>query len=304
MSDEIFTIPQIKAAAKEYGYKMGDCLGPDHEKVCGSNKVNQKIADWLDRTVVPMMKRPEAIPGVYFIQLYPDSRKKSKAAIFPIQVGKPSNGQQNNVPVIIHMPASKEKMVNQPLAENSHLSLDTYLATQRELTEARGKIKELEVENIHLKAKVAQMEEAEEQHLSEQSTNDIVSQAMPVLGSFFENQKMNRMLKFLELSTSNPHLGQFAQFFMPGTNGNGQQQFQQVANNMNAEQQEMQKLIGEADEFIDTLDDEDAARVDAVLGKWKRSGNKDMRVFFGMLAEECPDIHKQLEAHLMGGEGE
>ena len=284
-NEKIYKLNEVKELSKKYQYRLGECLDGSGQKVCTSSSLTSKPHIWVDKTLIPFTTRPNN-NGIFYVYMYPDTQRKSKPDIYPIQVGKvPANAP-------INAPQVQPVIVQHTLSENpkdNPLSWESALAYQKEIADLKSENTKLTLQLAQAQKELSEFENDENLSEGEPNAKSFFADLLPVADQFMQNQKQARYLEFLRLASTNPALLQHAGAFVPA--GAPQMQAQQFGG-IPKRQPDIANdpLILKAQEFIDNLDDNDYAKIEQV-----KKVSKDLNAMFDNLAKMHPDLYDQLE---------
>lgn len=200
-----------------------------------------------------------------------------------------------NAPVVIHMPKEKN---GKTLSEANHpLSWDMALNYQEQISKLQVQVNNLTYENAQLKAENETLKEANTKALGEGKQadfmNNILQVGLPILSEFMESQKQKRLIE-LAMATGQP---------LPVTALQPQQPKVNPVAHKFQQQNEAALVLQKADEFIESLSDEEFERIDDLWEQFKATGNPNKLDFLNVtIKDNEPEIHTRLYAYLTGGE--
>lgn len=289
--NKFYSLAQISDHAKKYDMRLAECLDQQGQKPCASHPMNVKPGTWIKNTLTPFTQRPQN-NGIYYVYLYPDTKRKAKPDVFPIKVGKVSQNEQNSP---IQPP---QVIVNHNLSENKEdrLSLDKFFEYQAEINNLKNDNTRLSLQLEQANSRIKELENTET--LGENNPEKgFLSDLLPIADQWINNQKEQRYFEMIRQANGNPHLLAQADRFMPLHMRQQQPGTQQAWNGLPKPGTQQTNLandpiIKSAQEFIDNLSDEEYAKVEAV----KKQSN-DLTTMFDNLARLHPEIYEALYNH-------
>jgi len=275
---KIYKINEVINAAGQYGYKLGEILNGNGQKVAPSHHIKIKPKKWLETTVNDFIRKPTTAPAVYYIYLYPDHIKKNQPDVYPVQIGKAATGLSEHVPpapIVIQAPESKTEHV---------LSYDAAIKTNAELAELRATVARLTAENDRLTQEVKELnDELKEDEdaapgLSE-TAGSFLSQILPAADAWFKDRHAQRQLEFLKLKAQAPKVTANYEtlFLTPPEVQTAPQQ-----NNTNV-------ILDRAEIFFNSLPAEHYAEIELL-----KPGCKSYQEFFNKIKENYPETYAAL----------
>lgn len=291
--NKFYSLTQIADHAKKYDMRLAECLDQQGQKPCASHPMNVKPGTWIKNTLTPFTQRPQN-NGIYYVYLYPDTKRKAKPDVFPIKVGKVSQNEQN-API-----QPPQVIVNHNLSENKEdrLSLDKFFEYQTTINDLKAENTRLTLQLEQAQKELKEYENGENLgENTQESAKGFFSDLVPIADQWINNQKEMRYFEMVRQANGNPHLLAQADRFMPihmrqQMNPQAQQwnglpkpgtQNPDLAND---------PIIKSAQQFIDELNDEDYAKVEAV-----KKQSADLTTMFDNLARLHPEIYEALYNH-------
>jgi hypothetical protein len=272
---KIYKINEVINAAGQYGYKLGEILNVNGQKVAPSHHIKVKPKKWLETIVSDFIKKPTTPPGVYYVYLYSDHIKKNAADIYPIQIGKPSEnlGAPGFPPAPI--------VFQQPAAQVDHvLSYDQALANIREIESLKAENSRLTAENIRLNAELDAEAEPEAPGLGE-TAKSFIGQILPMADVWFKDRAAQRQMEFLKIKVAAPKVAAPYEnlFLTPPT--------------IAAPPDNTNNILNAAEAYFNTLAPELYAEIEAL-----KEGCKGYQEFFDKIKQANPEVYAQLYTHI------
>lgn len=200
---KFYSINEIADQAQRAKYVAAEIIDASGRKVMGGHNVKENPVKWLKSTVKNYLDMPNRTPGVYYVNMYFTANKKTAPDQYPIKVGNlPMSEAPPPVPVIQVMAPTKEPKDN-PLDWNAALNY------QEQISTLKSQLTAAQLENAALKQKIEDLEnEADDDApgLGENLQTFFKDAILPGVNMFFENQKKNRELQFVQMAQANPNL--------------------------------------------------------------------------------------------------
>jgi len=280
---KIYKINEVINAAGQYGYKLGEILNGNGQKVAPSHHIKIKPKKWLETTVNDFIRKPTTAPAVYYIYLYPDHIKKNQPDVYPVQIGKAATGLSEHIPpapIVIQAPESKTEHV---------LSYDAAIKTNAELAELRATVARLTAENDRLTKELEELnEELREEETAapglSETAGSFLSQLLPAADAWFKDRAQQRQMEFLKLKATAPKIAAPYEsiFLTPPAAA-------PVENNTN-------QILDRAEIFFNSLPAEHYAEIENL-----KTGCKSYNEFFERIKAAHPETYAALYAAIKEG---
>lgn len=215
-----YTIPKLKALAREQGYKMIALENAQGERVVSFNQINKSTDKQFD-VIVTRLKSELQPDGVYFILMAHNISKARNPDRYPITKGKVepevlAEAEKKSLPLT---PVIIEK------AENV-LSWESAVEMNKTIAEQAARIKQLEFENDQLQAQLDEEPDALEEDNSGGGLvgafKDMIPSLTPMLDRYFTLQEKKLDLDLLKLQNGTAKQatkGTERKPIVPGTQG-------------------------------------------------------------------------------------
>lgn len=204
MSKKIYKFPELKALAKEQGYKLACLEDKNQTRIQSNNPLTLKVDKQLD--ILESRLKNEIYPdGIYYVCLAQSITKTRNPDRYPIVKGKykATNDElsENNKPTIIHQITPSVDV----------LSYESALAMQGEIAELKAEKAQLLYENEILGQKITDLEAElkESEGLQENSApsntqkflSELFPSVLPIAEKYFETE--NRKIALEEKKLQN-----------------------------------------------------------------------------------------------------